>query len=376
MKYLKSFLLMALFTFSSIFVFAQKDSNKVENDTLNLGIKKIIIIDATEDLQTGVENLQDGIVNFRVKVANIKKDNLILEDSIRIAEEKIKLSSDKEEIEVLEEKIESWNEQVETNEDKIEAFEEGIEGIEDEIDGLKDELEELTEVLVDMENDFNPFKSKKKKFRGHWTGLNFGINNFLNSNYEMALPAGGEFMDIHESKSYNFSFNFVQFNIPLFSKYMGFVTGMGIEWNNYSLKQNIDLFEDQNNNGYINYVEIDPEDMNYTKNILRSIYLNVPLIYEFQIPVTKRDKRINIGLGVIGSMKIGSKFKKIYEIDGNKQKIKLNEDYQISPFRYSATLRIGFRALQLYANYSLVPLFEKNKGPELYPVSVGIRIGF
>ena len=362
MKNLKSFILIALFTLSSILTFAQVDTNEVEIES--------------ESLKISVENLQDGILNFGVKVSTIQKENIILADSIKIAEEQIKLSSDEEEIEKLEEKIEKYEEQIENNEEQIIAFEDGIEDIEDEIDELIDELDDLADKITDnLDKDFN-FKRKKRKFRGHWSGLDFGINNFTNSNYELALPAGGEFMDIHETKSYNFSINFLQFSIPLWSRYMGFVTGMGVEWNNFALKQNIDLFEDPSNNGYINFTEIDPEVTKYTKNILRAVYLNVPLIYEFQIPVTKKDRRINVGLGVIGGMKIDSRFKKVYEIDGNKQKLKLKDDYHISPFRYSATVRIGFRALQLYANYSLVPLFEKDKGPELYPVSVGVRIGF
>ena len=192
----------------------------------------------------------------------------------------------------------------------------------------------------------------------------------------MNLPAGGEYMNLYDNKSYSFSLNFIQFSIPLFSKYIGLVTGLGVEWNNYYLKENIDLFEDANNDYMLSYTEIDPLVTKYTKNIFKLTYLNVPLLLEFQIPISSKGKRLNIGFGVIGGLNIQSKFKKVWEEAGEKQKKKLNEDYQVNPFQYEATARFGYGPFQLFANYSFAPLFEDNKGPELYPFTAGLRLNF
>ena len=46
----------------------------------------------------------------------------------------------------------------------------------------------------------------------------------------------------------------------------------------------------------------------------------------------------------------------------------------MNTFRYGLTARVGLGFIRFYANYDLVPLFQKDRGPELYPVSVGITI--
>jgi hypothetical protein len=45
-------------------------------------------------------------------------------------------------------------------------------------------------------------------------------------------------------------------------------------------------------------------------------------------------------------------------------------------FNYSATARVGYENYYFYANYEIMPLFEKNLGPEIYAVSAGIGISF
>ena len=373
MKTLKSVLIIIFFLSISSVIFGQEDSTEVKNNgaedvETSVDAEKLKI--NTENLKISIENLQIGIFDFRSKISKLENENKLLKDSILIKEKQIQTTENDDEIEKLEEQIEQYEEKIEQNKEKIDAFEEGIEGINDEIDELLDNIEDLNEELTDM--DLSKKRRRKKEFRGHWAGLEFGINNYLNKDFQMSLPAGGEFMDLWANKSFSFSFNFLQYSLPLFSRHVGLVTGTGVEWNNYRLKRNINLFEEAN--GVINFAEV--TDINYHKNILRTIYFNVPLLIEFQIPVNKKDRRINIGFGAIGGIKIGSKFKKVWYKDGQKQKIKTKDDYQISLFRYSATFRIGYRALQLFTNYNFSTLFEKNMGPELYPVTAGIRLNF
>jgi hypothetical protein len=46
----------------------------------------------------------------------------------------------------------------------------------------------------------------------------------------------------------------------------------------------------------------------------------------------------------------------------------------MQPFRWDAYAGIGWGIINLYATYSLNPLFRENRGPELYPFSVGITL--
>lgn len=350
--------------------FLDEDIAVTEDTTeIRVGEKRVIIIGKRGKLEESIEKLKDGIVEFNIKIEKHNKNIDNYEDSLKIAENKLAETTDKAEKEKLEKKIEQYEAQIEMNEEIVESFDDGIEDIEDELSELEDELDELAE---ELSNDFEDFdfgfgkKKRKRKFKGHWAGFEFASANYLNNNYQLALPADGEFMELNSEKSWQFSFNFFQQSIP-FNRYMGLVTGAGVEWTYYSLKNNIDLAAP---NGIIAPVEV--FDKTYERNMFRTTYFNVPLLMEFHIPVNKKDKRINIGLGAIGGVKLASNFKKVYYVDGDKIKNKVRGDYQVSPYRYQLTTRIGYEKLQLQLNYNMVSLFEPNKGPELYPFSIGV----
>ena len=67
--------------------------------------------------------------------------------------------------------------------------------------------------------------------------------------------------------------------------------------------------------------------------------------------------------------------KYIYQENNFEVKTKDKTTYfPVSPFSYAATVRLGYKDWYVYANYSLVPLFENN--PVIYPASAGIGLKF
>lgn len=213
---------------------------------------------------------------------------------------------------------------------------------------------------------------KDRKFKGHWGGIEIGLNNFLNSNQELQLPNDGQFMELNTSKSIEFNLNFADKSFPFLKNRMAVVTGMGFRWNNYHFDQNIKLNPTTNP---ITADYIDPDSINFSKNRLGVTYLTVPLLLEYQIPVGKKHKPIYFSAGAIGGLKLGSNLKQKYiDPNGNEKKEKYKKDYNISPFTYAITARIGYKNVNVFANYSMVSLFEKNKGPEIYPLTIGISL--
>ena len=224
-----------------------------------------------------------------------------------------------------------------------------------------DELDELDE-LQD-----NHIKSRRK-FRGHWKGLEIGMNNYLTSDYSLTLPAEAWFMELNTGKSWGVNLNMLQYDIGFGTDKIGLVTGMGLEFNNYRFDGDNSIIKDPVTR---EIVSLEYDAATYiVKTKLTTSYLTVPLLLEFQIPVSGY-KRIHISGGVIGGLKIGSHTKVIYKEDGSKQKDKINDDFNLSPLRYGVTARIGYRALKLFATYNFTPMFEPGQGPELYPVSIG-----
>jgi len=55
-------------------------------------------------------------------------------------------------------------------------------------------------------------------------------------------------------------------------------------------------------------------------------------------------------------------------------RVKFRDVDNIESFRYGITARFGWRFVNVMAFYSFTGLFKKGKGPDLYPVSVGISL--
>jgi len=210
---------------------------------------------------------------------------------------------------------------------------------------------------------------RRSGFQGHWAGLEFGVNGLLDKNQSLTLKGDLAPLDLKQARSWNINLNFMQYSIGLGTDKVGLLTGMGLEFNNYHFSNPISLKVE---NGITvvdsSYIK---GNMDVSKSKLSTTHLTIPLILEFQIPTGDHGHRIFISGGVIGGLRIGSHTKVIYD-DGGRKKDKNKEDFNLSTFRYGFTARVGYRGLKLFATYYPVQLFEKDKGPEVYPFSVGL----
>ena len=209
---------------------------------------------------------------------------------------------------------------------------------------------------------------KSGGFKGHWAGVELGLNNYLNKDNKFGLSSADEYMSLNASRSIDVNVNFLQHSFGIVGNRFGLVTGMGFEFYNYFFRHNNSIETD--NQGVI-------QPVYFTQNIDRSkltmTYLTVPLLFEFQFPgELSHSRRVRLSVGVIGGLKLGSHTKVVYYDNGNKRKDKNRDDFSINPFRYGFTARLGYKHVNVFADYYPVSLFEKDKGPVLYPVSVGI----
>lgn len=207
------------------------------------------------------------------------------------------------------------------------------------------------------------FDKKHNPFNGHWAGLDIGVNGFVDEDYSMY--GGNEFMDLNQPKSLEVNLNFLEYNIG-FQKNkdnIGLVTGMGLSYNNYKFDNPITI---DNVNGIIQPIAIDDHNLKRTK--LTAVYLTIPLMLEFQIPVNDHTDRIFLAAGMVGGLNIGSHTKVKWK--GEKQKDK--GGFNLNPFKYAAIVKLGFDHINLYATYNFSPLFDDGKGPELTPFSIGL----
>lgn len=222
----------------------------------------------------------------------------------------------------------------------------------------------------------------------YWSGLDLGLNNWVNAEGGFELDSAESFMELETGGSRFVAINFMEQKIEFGSHHAGLLTGLGLEWCNYRLTNNVALGYDSDST-----YAVQVDEPHYKKNKLRQTGLRMPLMLEFN---TKRaplpssaeiaggtsmtyDRRhnVHVAVGVIGSWYFDTMYKQKFSQEGETVKQRSGGSYNLLPYRLAASVRIGYGGLNLFAEYALTPLFEDGTGPELTPVNVGLTlIGF
>lgn len=224
------------------------------------------------------------------------------------------------------------------------------------------------DVDIDLDDDISKARKKEKKFNGHWGGFELGFNGFLNTDNKMELPAKYNFLELKEEKSILVNLNLFEKNFNLIRNHVGVVTGLGLQYNNYRFVNNMILTNDSAE--IFGSYDTD-QAKNYIKSKLVVNYVTVPLILEY---TTHGKHEFHIGAGAQFAYKIGEHTKVVYEQGTDKKKSKDRGDFYLNPYKLELTGRIGWGWVKLFATYSITPMFEDNKGPELYPFTAGITV--
>jgi hypothetical protein len=216
--------------------------------------------------------------------------------------------------------------------------------------------------------DYSHPRRRREGFRGHWAAVELGFNNYTSTRNGHFIPDEIGYMDLHSGKSNNFNINFAQLNIGL-GRHAGFVTGLGLNWNNYRFDRNNNIIK-----GINGEIEILDPGVLLKKSKLTTTYLTVPFLLELQVPAN--NNHLNLAAGPIGAVKLMSHSKMVFD---DNHKIKSNSDFNLNMLRYGATVRLGYSNLQLFGTYYFSPLFQDGKGPggfDLYPFEVGMAFSF
>ncbi|HKI90058.1 MAG TPA: hypothetical protein VKA38_13600, partial [Draconibacterium sp.] len=74
------------------------------------------------------------------------------------------------------------------------------------------------------------------------------------------------------------------------------------------------------------------------------------------------------------SYRLTSQTKIKYRIDRKKEKLKVPDFLSLTDLKYGVMVRAGYRWVNVFACYDLVPLFRKDKGPKLTPFTFGFTL--
>lgn len=228
-------------------------------------------------------------------------------------------------------------------------------------DGKNIKVEEIDTI------DAGP-EEKKRHNEAHWSGLELGFNNNLSAAGTNSFP-GYPYWENDPAKSIYFNINLFEKKFKIVKEYVGLTTGLGFNFNSFAFKNNYELVDT------VDMIYAKLGDTKYSKNKLKASYLQLPLLLEFN---TKADNRkgFYVAAGVIGGVRLTSKIKREGEFDGKEFQEKTKGTYSLNPYKLDATARLGYKNIGLFANYSLVPLFESSKTVGVYPLTFGLTMGF
>jgi hypothetical protein len=220
------------------------------------------------------------------------------------------------------------------------------------------------------ENKKNDKDHPNKNDHTHWAGLGINANGFLNSSNKIATKNDSYFLELDYARSIGVNLNLLEKRFPIYKKYIGITTGLGFQFHRYALKNNVDIVVSKDSTFGVENTMI-----NYNKNVIRSTYLQAPLLLEFNTNKNPK-KSWHLSVGVVGGIRIGSSLKTKWEDDGKTRKEKLKSNFNLNPFQAYGTAIIGYHNVNLYVNYGLTQLFEEGKGPKFSLVNAGVLFNF
>ncbi len=222
--------------------------------------------------------------------------------------------------------------------------------------------------IVSMDTvDAGP-KEPRRDNEAHWAGIDFGMNVNTDGNGSDRFN-NYTYWENDPLKSFYFNVNFAEKKIKIIKEYVGITTGMGFNFNQIGFKNNYVLADSSDT------ISASISPINYSKNKLRAAYFQIPVMLEFNTN-KDNDKGVYMAVGVIGGVKLSSRIKRVYEVNGDEIKEKTKGTYALNPFKVDATARLGYDNWGAFVNYSLIPLFDTDKTTAVHPVSFGLSYSF
>lgn len=246
------------------------------------------------------------------------------------------------------------------------------------------------DTVESFEQKLKDLRRERRNTFTYWAGLEYGLSTFLTTDGRFGDGPESGPLQLNNARSRFFAINFMERKLEFGSHHAGLFTGLGFEFLNYKLSDNVALAA----NGDSTYA-VPMELPVLNKNKLRQIGLRVPLMLEFNTARAKlpadaaelaaakgnwsfsRKNNFHLAAGVVGSWYFDTMYKQKYKEGGRNVKQRSKDDFNLLPYRLAARAQIGFASVNLFAEYALTPMFENGTAPEMNAVNFGlILVGF
>ncbi len=227
------------------------------------------------------------------------------------------------------------------------------------------ESDEFSEEWSEEDED-----SGRKFGKGHWAGFDIYMSQFMNENHEMQFD-GHPYWENNEVKSIGLNYNLFDLKFPIIGEHLGITTGLGVGYQNYSLRNNYVLQHTADT-----IYAVSDTIFQYKSNKLSVASLSVPLFLDFSSN-SKFEKSYFIALGVVGAYHYGTKQRLTGKYaNGDSFDNSTISSFNMNTWTLDAQARIGYGHFGMFVSYQLNSMFKTGHTVAVYPVRIGFNLLF
>lgn len=231
----------------------------------------------------------------------------------------------------------------------------------------KDTVEKKWQVTLEKKDTDDKIKYPRTFGGITFSRIDWGFSRPMD-NGSFTMSEQNQFLSY--GRASNFGFDVLQFGVR-FNDAFRIYASTGFEWNYMRLKNNVLLVRDKTP---LDFVEVDPDEIHFKKNILTSTYLRIPLTVEWRGPRTQGGKRLRIAAGPM----TGILLKGTQRLKSDQQgKQRFRDNFNLQSFQYGGFIRVGYGQLGMFAKYYMNDMFEKSPAQEGFKnFAFGLTLGF
>lgn len=222
----------------------------------------------------------------------------------------------------------------------------------------------------DMDHDGDQSCSSScsnKNLQTRFLSLDVGFNTYFSPGLSSTLPSGYDPLELITGKSVVVNIHAFDQQLNLVKHIMYLTYGIYFELNTYRFRSNDVIIP------RIDSVAFTSSDVTYEKNKLSNEYIGIPLMLRFETNPNNQQRSFHFSAGGFAEYFLGAHTKQ-KSVENGKQKT--HDDFNMNPWRYGASVRIGYSFCSLFANYSFSKFFRDDLTPTLYPASFGLAFEF
>lgn len=197
--------------------------------------------------------------------------------------------------------------------------------------------------------------------------IELGLNQLINKPSDLKVSA--------LSRSLNAYFTY---DVVIGKSNFSIAPGIGIGTDNFYHKKNGIAWS--NNTQLKDTITSFPllgDSITAKKSKLGLVYVDVPIEFRYRSKPNKKQTSWKLAAGFKLGFLLASKWKyKGEDLETGTGEVKFKEFKvaNINKLRYSAYIRGGYGIFNLFVSYQISSIFQKNKGPQMYPLQFGVAI--